>query len=165
MDEMDDLERADEEADLWDLLPPLRRYAGGFRVRGRCLRCGCTETHACRETRRRGCAWVDPHATLCSRCDDHPGRRRWRWRRRTRLAAPWYRWAGRWRAPDAWQQRKGRRAARDWLVLETLLEELPESAPVARIPPQPINAPVPDPAIDEALIALGRGAGGDARRS
>lgn len=36
---------------------------------------------------------------------------------------------------------------------------------VASIPPQPIAPPASNPAVDEALVALARAAGGEARRN
>lgn len=63
-----------------DDAPPslVRRYPQGFRALGRCRRCGCTEQRGCPGHRVWGCAWVDARQTLCSRCEECPGRRRYR---------------------------------------------------------------------------------------
>jgi hypothetical protein len=59
-------------------------YPDGFRTFGRCARGGCTPRRACRDGGR-GCHWVNDRATLCSRCEEFPERRRYR-RRRPLLA-------------------------------------------------------------------------------
>lgn len=62
------------------------RYLAGFRVIGRCVRCGCTPRRACRDGGH-GCAWVDDRENLCSRCEAFPERRRFR---RRRLLLPFH---------------------------------------------------------------------------